>query len=164
MSQINIEISHKLEQAEALRRIKGISALLKKQYAEKISNLNERWDNNFGKLNLVVMGHTVSLSINVTKTSVGLNADLPFAASFFKGKIENVVREKLALLLQSDSGSGGISAKVAAKLSSNQLTFKEVALTVTAALIITTLITEIFCEKKISRKKAKDAARVICGI
>ncbi len=164
MAQLDIEVPHRLEQAEAFKRVRGISVLLKKQYAEKIRNLNEQWENNRGKLDLSVMSHTISLTVDVTKNSVRLSADLPFAASFFRSKIENTIREKLVILLQPDLGHNKMTAGTAIQLPKIKSNFSGTILTVGAALVIVKIITEIFCEKKIGRNKAKDAARVIYGI
>ena len=163
MANLNIEISHELGQKEALKRIKGISALLKSHYADKISDLAERWGNNHGRIEFKAMGHFISLTVNVEEATANLSADLPFAAVFFKGRIESAVKEKLTFLLRSNVNRKS-DEKATNPPTRDKQGFVENMITVAVALAVAGVISEIFCGKKISHRKAKDAVRVIYGI
>ncbi len=86
-------VPHKLPQDEALRRIKTLLG------GEKISNLHEQWDGNTGTFSFSTMGFSVSGTLKVKSSKVELSANLPFAATFFKGKIESTIRERAESIL-----------------------------------------------------------------
>ncbi|MDD5152633.1 MAG: polyhydroxyalkanoic acid system family protein [Candidatus Pacebacteria bacterium] len=100
MSRLNIVIAHQLSQEEALKRIKGLLGDVKVQYADKISNLQEEWEDNIGKFSFSAMGFSVSGTLTVRPNEVELDGNLPFAASFFKGKITSIITEKAEELLR----------------------------------------------------------------
>ncbi len=99
MPKLKIEVPHKLTQEEALNRIKGLLGEVKTQFADKISNLQENWRGNMGTFSFSAMGFSVSGSLSVTPSMVELFGNLPFAALFFKGKIEATIRERAETLL-----------------------------------------------------------------
>jgi hypothetical protein len=68
---------------------------IQKQFADKITDLQQKWDGNTGTFGFSVMGFPVSGKLVVEPSEVKLTAALPFAAVFFKGKIEAMIREQL---------------------------------------------------------------------
>ena len=92
---MDITVAHCFSQDEALQRSHGLLEKIEKQFADKISDLQQEWDGNTGMLNFSVMGFSVSGKLTVEPSEVKLTATLPFAAVFFKGKIEAVIREEL---------------------------------------------------------------------
>ena len=99
MAKLNMLISHKLSQDEALRRIKTLLGEVKNQFADKVSELCEEWNGNTGNFSFSAMGFFVSGILTVKTSEVELSGTLPFAASFFKGKIESTIRERAEKLL-----------------------------------------------------------------
>ncbi len=99
MAKLNMVISHHLTQDEAVKRIKTLLGEVKNQFADKISDLREEWDGNTGKFNFSAMGFSVSGTLTVNPSRVELSGNLPFAAVFFKGKIESKIRERAEILL-----------------------------------------------------------------
>jgi hypothetical protein len=99
MSELNITIAHQLTQEEAINRIKALLGEVKQQYAETIRDLREEWSGNTNKFGFAAMGFAVTGVITVQPTQVDFSGTLPFAASFFKGKIESVIRERAEKLL-----------------------------------------------------------------
>ncbi len=95
MSKIDLTVVHRFSQDEALRRTHGLLEKIEKQFAGKINDLQQKWDGNTGIFNFSVMGFSVSGKLAVNPSEVKLTAPLPFAAVFFKGKIEAVIREQL---------------------------------------------------------------------
>jgi len=96
---LNIAVSHKLSQDEALRRIKTFLSEMKTQYADEIENLCEEWDGNAGTFSFSAMGFNVSGTLLVKKNEVELSGNLPFAAIFFQEEIKCAIREKAESLL-----------------------------------------------------------------
>lgn len=99
MAKLNMAVSHRLAQDEAVTRVKTLLGEVKKQFADKITDLHEEWDGNTGKFSFSAMGFSVSGTLTVKSSEVELSGNLPFAASFFKGKIESTIRERAETLL-----------------------------------------------------------------
>ncbi|MFA6494912.1 MAG: polyhydroxyalkanoic acid system family protein [Candidatus Paceibacterota bacterium] len=99
MAKLEMTMSHRLTQNEALIRIKTLLGEVKDQFADKISNLREEWSGNMGSFSFSAMGFSVSGILTVTPSEVKLSGNLPFAATFFKGKIESTIRERAEKLL-----------------------------------------------------------------
>lgn len=100
MPKMNLTITHALSQEEAMTRVTTLLPELKRQHGDKISNLQERWSGNRCDFSFSAMGFGVSGDITVQSDSIVLNGSLPFAASFFKGKIEETIRAKAKEVLR----------------------------------------------------------------
>jgi|SRR5271165_6079881 len=99
MPNLNLTIPHNLSQDEALRRIKDAIAQAKSQHSSNIKDLQENWNGNVGTFSGSAMGQSASGTITVNPSQIIFDLTLPFAATFFKGKIEQGVREFTAKLL-----------------------------------------------------------------
>lgn len=99
MARLEMSIPHHLSQEEAMKRIQRLLETVKSEHSDKISDLTENWADNVGTFNVSAMGFSVSGTIAVTPAEVQLSSDLPFAAAFFKGRIETAIRERAAALL-----------------------------------------------------------------
>jgi hypothetical protein len=99
MANLNIVIPHNLSEDEAVRRIKDAVTRAKAQGSGKIKDLEESWKGNVGTFSGSAMGHAASGTITVKASEIAVEMTLPFAATFFKGKIESSVREFAAKLL-----------------------------------------------------------------
>lgn len=95
MPKIDITVSHCYSHEEALRRTHGLLEKIKKQFADKITDLQQEWDGNTGIFSFSVMGFSVSGKLTVKPSEITLTGTLPFAVVFFKGTIETVIREQL---------------------------------------------------------------------
>ena len=99
MAKLNMVVSHRLTQDEAVTRVKTLLGEVKNQFADKISDLREEWNGNTGKFSFSAMGFSVSGTLIVKSAEVELSGNLPFVALFFKGKIESTIRERAETLL-----------------------------------------------------------------
>ncbi len=99
MAKLNMVVSHRFTQEEAVKRIKTLLGEVKNQFADRISDLREEWDGNAGKFSFSAMGFPVSRTLIVKPSKVELSGSLPFASTFFKGKIESMIRERAETLL-----------------------------------------------------------------
>jgi hypothetical protein len=99
MPNLNIAIHHNLSQEEALKRIKDAIAQAQAQNPGKIKDFQENWNGNAGTFSGSTMGQAVSVTMTVNASEVVLDLELPFAATFFKGKIEEEIRAFAAGLL-----------------------------------------------------------------
>ena len=99
MAKLTMKVAHQLTQDEALNRIQGLLGEVKNQFSDRISNLREEWEGNTCRFSFSVMGFPVSGTWTVMPAEVEFSGDLPFAATFFKGKIESTIRERAKTLL-----------------------------------------------------------------
>ncbi|HKZ64958.1 MAG TPA: polyhydroxyalkanoic acid system family protein [Chitinophagaceae bacterium] len=99
MAKLDIMIPHGLSPQEALTRIKGLLAKLQHEQKETIKDVSEKWNDNEGEFRFSAKGFDLSGKIKVEENLVSINAQLPFALSFFKGKISQVIKEKADELL-----------------------------------------------------------------
>lgn len=100
MPKLNISVPHKLSREEAAERIKGLLSQMKSEYGDNIKDLNEDWRGDSCRFSFSVMGSSITGTLDILSDEVHINGDLPFAASFFKGKIEETIREKASDLLR----------------------------------------------------------------
>lgn len=99
MSTLNLDIPHQLPKEEALKRIKSLLSNLKEEQKQIISNVDEKWDGDKGDFSFSAKGFDLAGNIQVNPSNVTINANLPFALSFFKGMIGSVITEKAKALL-----------------------------------------------------------------
>jgi hypothetical protein len=99
MAKLNMKFPHQLSQDEALKRTRGLLDDVKNQFAEKVSNLREEWEENTCQFSFSAKGFSVSGTLTVKPSEVELSGDLPWAATFFRGRIESTIRERAEKLL-----------------------------------------------------------------
>jgi hypothetical protein len=92
-------ISHRLTQEEATKRIKTLLGEVKVQFADKISNLQEKWNGSTGEFSFSAMGFSVSGVLTVRPSGVELEGKIPLMALPFKGTIESILLERAEKLL-----------------------------------------------------------------
>ena len=99
MAQMDITIPHGLTQQEALTRIQSMLKNLQQEQKDMIKDVSETWNGNEGEFSFSAKGFDLSGKIKVEENLVSINSKLPFALSFFKGKISQVIKEKAEELL-----------------------------------------------------------------
>lgn len=96
---MSMTIPHELPTGEAVNRIKGLLQQLKSEHGDLITDVKEEWTGDEGKFAFTTRGFDLSGLIKVTPSGVDIDAKLPFAVSFFQGKIKSVISEKAKTLL-----------------------------------------------------------------
>jgi hypothetical protein len=99
MPNLNISVPHQLSQDEALRRLKSAIGDAKKQYGDKIDDLQESWNGYTGTLNVAAMGQKLAVVLTVNPSDVTVQSALPMIAMMFRGKIEAAIRQEGTKLL-----------------------------------------------------------------
>ena len=102
MSQPNFQISipHTLGKAKATSKVKNAITKAKKEYADKISKLDEKWSGDIGKFDTELVGFNVSGQIEILSHYINLEAKLPFAALLFKSKIKTFIESEAKKILK----------------------------------------------------------------
>ena len=99
MSSLNLNIPHSLSKEEAISRIKNLFSNLKDEHKDMISDVHESWQENKGNFSFKAKGFNLAGDIIVNDSNVQINSDLPFAVSFFKSAISDVITKKAKTLL-----------------------------------------------------------------
>ena len=99
MAKMDITIPHELPQQEALTRIQGLLKKLQEEQKDTIKDVSEKWNGNEGEFSFSAKGFDLSGNLKVEEKSVTINGQLPFALSFFKGMISDVIKKKASELL-----------------------------------------------------------------
>ena len=100
MSLLNLKIPHSLPKEEALARIKSMLTNLKVEQKDYISNLREEWDAEKGSFSFTAKGFDLNGNIKVEDDAIEIQSQLPFAVSFFKGTIAEIITKEAKKLLQ----------------------------------------------------------------
>ncbi len=100
MAELDIRISHRLPPQQALERIQGLLRNLQHEHKDMIRNVREEWNGREGHFEFAASGFNLSGKIHVEENSVHIAGPLPFALSFFKGKISQIIKEKAEDLLK----------------------------------------------------------------
>lgn len=93
MPKMTVTIPHNLPRDEALRRLKRLLEQLRAEHADRISAVQEQWEDSTGRFRLTVMGMHVSGTIHVDDSHARLDGSLPFSAVFFRSQIEQTIRQ-----------------------------------------------------------------------
>ena len=99
MPVLNMTVPHRLPQDEALKRIQRLLNNVRTQFADKISDLHEEWNDNVGTFSFSAMGMPVSGTLTVKPSEVEFSGELPALAALYKGTIESKIREQAETLL-----------------------------------------------------------------
>lgn len=99
MASLKMNIPHQLSREDALSRVRELLGKLKEEQKGKISNVKESWNGDTGNFQFTAQGFDLSGIIRVNPSSVDIDADLPFALTFFKGTIKDVITKKADELL-----------------------------------------------------------------
>ena len=99
MAKRDIMIPQDLQAEEALTRIIGLMATLHRDQKDTISHVTEKWNGNEGEFSFSAKGFDLSGKIKVEENRISINGQLPFALSFFKSKISQVIKKEAGELL-----------------------------------------------------------------
>ena len=101
MPSMTITVPHELTQDEAMSRIKNLLTEVKREHGDRVSDLRESWTDAGGEFSFKAMGFSLSGTLKVRPGEVEMKGNYPLAAMPFKGKIEQLVRDRATQLLAS---------------------------------------------------------------
>ncbi len=99
MPKLTVEVPHRLGRSAAVERLKGALSEALPAAGGKVSDLVADWAPDGCAFQCRVMGMALKGRAIVGDGSVRLEADLPFAALPFLGKIEADARQRLGAIL-----------------------------------------------------------------
>lgn len=91
MPEIIVTVPHRLPQAEAETRIRGLIEKAREEYGDLADRVEEQWTGSSCHFCFEAMGSEVKGDITVGPDAVRIKGDLPVALSWFKNKIESAL-------------------------------------------------------------------------
>jgi len=97
---INFQIPHELSAQDAQGRLQRFSEHLESKFGDQVKDLEQSWSDKELSFGFKTYGIRIDGKITVESESVNVDADLPFSAMMFKGKIESEIRQQLERILK----------------------------------------------------------------
>jgi hypothetical protein len=88
MPSFSTEVPHTLGRETATEKLKGFAQRVQEKYKDQVSSFTGEWVDSVYKFALTTYGFTISGNLTVEDAKAKLDAQIPFAALAFKGKIE----------------------------------------------------------------------------
>ncbi len=98
---MKISLPHGTSKAEAIEKLKSGSSRLMERFGPRISDLQQRWEEDVLVFSFKTGGFSVSGSITVDTNNVELEAKLPLLARPFEGRIREEVTQATREIFES---------------------------------------------------------------
>jgi hypothetical protein len=95
-----VSIPHQLGRAEAHHRLETGFSRLKSQFGDKITALEQSWDNNRMTFNAAAMGQSVNGHLEVEEDHVKVEIHLPWLLAMVAEKARNFIQKQGTLMLE----------------------------------------------------------------
>ena len=99
MPAYQVQVSHGLGAAAARARLESFLEQVRRDYAAQLSEMNGAWTADCLSFEFRAAGMPMSGTLLVQETHVHVSGQLPLAAAFFRGRIEQTIRDELRKLL-----------------------------------------------------------------
>ena len=99
MPSYQVSVPHQLGREAARARVEKFLEAVQRDYAGQISNVQGGWTGDQLQFGLTAMGLAISGTMAVEESAVQVSGPLPLAAAFFRGRIEQTIRDELQKLL-----------------------------------------------------------------
>lgn len=100
MAALDVSVPHRLGREAALARVQRFLEDMRQSYYQEISDVRGQWDENRLEFSFAARGLTVQGRLVVEELFVRVAGPLPLAALFFRGRIEQTIRQELQKLLE----------------------------------------------------------------
>lgn len=100
MSGYNVSVAHDLGREAALDRVRTFLDQVRHNYGDDVSDVQGDWNDNRLDFGFAARGFAVRGLLLVEVNAVHVSGPLPLAAMFFRGRIEQQIRQELVKLLQ----------------------------------------------------------------
>jgi len=99
MASYSVSVVHRLGEAAARSRVERFLEDVQRDYAAYLSNADGEWIGNRLQFRFLATGMSISGAMVVEEERVHVSGPLPLAAAFFRGRIEQTIRDELTRLL-----------------------------------------------------------------
>jgi hypothetical protein len=99
MAGFSVSVPHRLGREAALVRVQQFLDDIRQTYGQDLSDVRGQWQGNRLEFGFKAKGLGVHGTLTVEETEVRVAGPLPLAAMFFRGRIEQQIRQELEKLL-----------------------------------------------------------------
>jgi hypothetical protein len=99
MAGFNVSVPHRLGREAALARVQQFLDDIRQTYGQELSDVRGQWQDNRLDFGFRAMGLAIGGTLVVEEAVVQVSGPLPLAAMFFRGRIEQQIRQELEKLL-----------------------------------------------------------------
>ncbi len=99
MAGYNVSVPHTLGREAALVRVRQFLDQVRQDYGDDVSDVRGQWNENQLEFGFAARGLAVRGTLVVEEQQVQVTGPLPLAAMFFRGRIEQQIRQELEKLL-----------------------------------------------------------------
>ncbi len=100
MAGFDVSVPHRLGREAALVRVQQFLDQVRHNYGDDVSDVRGEWNDNRLDFGFAARGLAVRGALVVEEQLVHVTGPLPLAALFFRGRIEQQIRQELEKLLQ----------------------------------------------------------------
>ncbi|MDX1945428.1 MAG: polyhydroxyalkanoic acid system family protein [Pirellulaceae bacterium] len=100
MAEIRLAVEHDLGREQARLRVERFIDEVRREYGDRISDVRGQWSADLLEFSFIASGLTIRGALTVEEQHVRIIGPLPLAASFFRGMIEQTMRQELEKLLR----------------------------------------------------------------
>jgi hypothetical protein len=95
MPAFSTEVPHALGQTEATSRLKGFVEQVRDRYGDQVGQMSGSWTGNVLDFSLTTFGMTITGKLIVEEAAARVAGQLPLAAAFIRGQIEQRIASEL---------------------------------------------------------------------
>lgn len=99
MPAYQVAVPHSLGREAAKSRVEQFLESVQRDYASHISNVQGGWTGDQLQFSFSATGLAISGTMQVEESAVQVSGPLPLAAAFFRGRIEQTIKDELQKLL-----------------------------------------------------------------
>ena len=99
MPRLSLSIPHELTADEAKQRLADKLAAALAEHGDQLTHLNHQWQDHTLSFAFKAMGMAIDGKMAVGASQVNVDANIPLAATLFKGAIESRFRQEVVALL-----------------------------------------------------------------
>jgi hypothetical protein len=100
MPQFSVGVPHALGREQAMERLQRLIERVREEHGDRLSDMQGGWVGNVLNFSFRAMGMGVQGTMDVGESGVNVQGQLPLAAAFFRGKIEQTIRDQLSSVLR----------------------------------------------------------------
>ena len=98
-------VTHQLGTAAATERLKTFLEDVRRDHGDKLKDARGEWQGNTLHFSFTVYGMGIQGTMEVSDNGVNVTGKLPLAAAFFRGQVENSIRDELVKELSKPASS-----------------------------------------------------------
>ena len=99
MPQFAVVVPHSLGREDARTRLEQLIERMRSEHGQHLGDMQGSWVADVLSFSFSAMGMAVNGAMNVEEDQVSVQGQLPLAATFFRGKIEQTIRSELRSVL-----------------------------------------------------------------